>query len=253
VSLLFEFPLNERIRLMLRIEYVLNRVQHYLALDDAASHHTALLALFEFLELANSRSDMKSEVLQEMERQRAAVQSFRSHEGADDEMLDALLAEIETTFKALQNNAQRIAQSLREDEWLMSVYTRSNVAGGTCSFDLPSYHAWLHLPTSARQQAIQLWLAPTQSLQASVQLILRLLRDSYPAKPIVAVKGAYQHDMRNKTYQLARLWLPADAQAIPEISANKYGVWIRLLTQATQVKTAQVERDITLKLAMCML
>lgn len=251
MSLLFEFPLNERIRLLLRIESVFKRWSHYQAQPDAVSHHSALLGLFEFLELSNSRSDMKSEVLQELERQRAAVQSYRDHASTDTQAVDGLLSEIEATFKNLQNNNQRVAQNIRDDEWLMTVYTRSNVPGGTCSFDLPSYHAWLNTPALNRQTMLAQWFEPTESLRQSVDLLLRLLRDSYPAKDIIAVKGAYQLDTRNKTYQLARLWLPADAQAIPEISASKYGVWIRLLEQATQTKTAQISTDLPIRLAMC--
>lgn len=253
MSLLFEFPLNERIRLLLRVEAVFKRWEHYQLQSDATSHHTALLALFEFLDLATSRSDMKSEVLQEMERQRGAVQGFRDHAGTDTGAVDTLLVEIETIFKALQNNTQRVAQNLREDEWLMTINTRSNVPGGTCSFDLPSYHAWLHLPDEARQADLLRWFEPAVALQNAVNLVLRLLRDSYPAKPLTASKGAYQLDTRNKTYQLARLWLPEDARAVPEISASKYGVWIRLLQQATQTKTAQITVDVPIRLAMCML
>ena len=253
MSILFEFPLNERIRLLLRVEAVFKRWNHYQSQLDSGSHYTALLALFEFLDLATSRSDMKSEVLQEMERQRAAVLGFRGHASSDNQAVDALLAEIETVFKALQNNTQRVAQNLREDEWLMTINTRCNVPGGTCSFDLPSYHAWLHLPDETRQADLIRWFEPAAALQNAVALVLRLLRDSYPAKAIIAVKGAYQLDTRNKTYQLARLWLPADVRAVPEISASKYGVWIRLLQQATQTKTPQVLADVPIRLAMCML
>ncbi len=253
MSLLFEFPLNERIRLLLRVEAVFKRWAQYQSKLDSTSHHTALLALFEFLELANSRSDMKSEVLQEMERQRAAVFGFRDHASSDNQAIDALLAEIEATFKALQNSTVRVAQNIRDDEWLMTIKTRSNVPGGTCSFDLPSYHAWLNLPDDTRQAHLAQWFAPALPLQDAVNMVLRLLRDSYPAKEVTATKGAFNLDTRNKTYQLARLWLPANVNAVPEISASKYGVWIRLLQQATQTKTPQITQDVPLRLAMCML
>lgn len=90
-------------------------------------------------------------------------------------------------------------------------------------------------------------------LQSAVELILQLLRDSYPAKDTLIINGSYQQDLRNKMFQLVRLWLPRDSQTIPEISANKYGLWIRLLHRDTQIKTPQIEHDVSIKLAMCML
>ena len=53
----YEFPLNERIRTLLRMESLYERVHFFLARDEDVEHHAALLTLFEVLEVAG-RADL---------------------------------------------------------------------------------------------------------------------------------------------------------------------------------------------------
>ena len=64
----YEYPLNERIRTLLRLEDLFERSRHFIARTDPHDHHMALLTLFEILEVS-SRADLKSDLLQELERQ----------------------------------------------------------------------------------------------------------------------------------------------------------------------------------------
>src|SRR5690606_8844509 len=65
----YEYPLIERIRTLLRLEDLFERSRHFMALSDPLDHHVALLTLFEIMEVA-SRADLKSDLLQELERQK---------------------------------------------------------------------------------------------------------------------------------------------------------------------------------------
>ncbi|PIU17376.1 MAG: cell division protein ZapD, partial [Gallionellales bacterium CG08_land_8_20_14_0_20_59_87] len=55
----YEFPLNERVRTMLRLEDLFTRVERFIARADRTDHHAALGVLFEILEVA-CRADLKS-------------------------------------------------------------------------------------------------------------------------------------------------------------------------------------------------
>ena len=68
----YEYPFNERIRTLLRLEDLFDRVRFFLARQDALDHHAALLTLFEIMEVA-SRADLKSDLLQELERQKQVL------------------------------------------------------------------------------------------------------------------------------------------------------------------------------------
>ncbi len=141
---LYEYPLNERIRTLLRLEDLFVRFDHFAGREGPLEHHVALTTLFEILEVA-SRADLKSDLLQELERQRQTLIAFRDNPNVSLEALEAVLADIDgAAQQALNTGTGKTGQHLRDNEWLMSIRSRAIIAGGTCEFDLPSYHAWLN-------------------------------------------------------------------------------------------------------------
>ncbi|HSN79331.1 MAG TPA: cell division protein ZapD, partial [Rhodoferax sp.] len=51
--ILYEYPLQERIRTYLRLEHLFIRLQQLLPRVDAMDHHFALATLFEILEVTS--------------------------------------------------------------------------------------------------------------------------------------------------------------------------------------------------------
>jgi cell division protein ZapD len=150
----YEYPLSERIRTLLRLEDLYERAQYFTAKTDPQEHHVALLCLFEILEVAG-RADLKSDLLQELERQKHALEALRENPEISQEALDGILWEIDRTSSKLFQMSGKIGQELRENEWLMSIKQRTNIPGGVCEFDLPSYHYWLHQGTGQRPKVIE--------------------------------------------------------------------------------------------------
>jgi cell division protein ZapD len=74
----YEYPLNERIRTLLRLEDLFEKVMHFVRAEGSLEHHVALVTLFEILEVA-SRADLKVDLVQELERQRQILLSFRNN------------------------------------------------------------------------------------------------------------------------------------------------------------------------------
>ena len=137
----YEFPINERIRTLLRLEDLYERTAYYVGCDSAFDHHTALLGIFEIMEVAG-RADLKSDLLQELERQRQSLNALRNNPHISEEALDRVLLEIETTHTQLLEMTGKFGQHLRENEWLMAIKQRVNIPEGVSEFDLPSYHYW---------------------------------------------------------------------------------------------------------------
>ena len=155
----YEYPFNERIRTLLRLEDLHERFNFFLHQNHALQHHVALTLVFEMLEVA-SRSDLKSDLLQELERQKQILAGYREHPNIQKEVLDDVLKEIDQVSAALVNTLGKTGQSIRENEWLMSVRGRTMIPGGACEFDLPSYYAWQHRSTEERYKDIQNWFSP---------------------------------------------------------------------------------------------
>src|ERR1700687_2811949 len=104
--------------------------------------------MFEIVRVA-SRADLKSDLLQELDRQRTFLDALRSNPAISEEKLNGVLAEIDVAFANLHATSGKTGQSLRENEWLVAIKQRASIPGGTSELDLPSYQHWRH--TSAER------------------------------------------------------------------------------------------------------
>lgn len=248
----YEFPLNERTRTLLRLEDLFARFEHYMGKPDAPSHHAALLSLFEILEVAG-RADLKSELLQELERQKNALEAHRNNPAIDEDRLERVLADIEITSNRLFSMSGRMGQHIRDNEWLMSIKQRTTIPGGTCEFDVPSYHYWLNQPPAVRIEALTHWLAPLAPIDAGIAIVLRLLRDSGRTNDCVAQHGGFQQMASGKQVQLLQVTLGSDIPFVPELSANKYMINVRFISTNTLggERLKQSEETIPFELTFC--
>jgi cell division protein ZapD len=248
----YEYPLNERIRTLLRLEDLFERSRHFVARSEPHDHHMALLTLFEIMEVA-SRADLKSDLLQELERQKQVLLSFRNNPDIAEEALAGVVRDIEQASQALFSMTGKIGQYLRENDWLMSIKQRTGIPGGACEFDLPSYHYWLNRPAEERTGQLAAWTAPLYPLRDGTAIILRILRESGKAMPVKAGQGTFQQMLGGgKSAQMLRVRIDAQAPCVPEISANKYVLNIRFLAQnGEETRTRIADWDVDFELTFC--
>jgi len=245
----YDFPLNERIRTLLRMEALYERVHFFSSKEHPLEHHAALLSLFEILDVAG-RADLKSEMMQELERQKQTLSALRSNPAISEEALSGVLTDIDRAVSDLFQSSGKTGQELRENEWLMGIKQRSAIPGGVCEFDLPSYHFWLHQDAATRRRDLESWLAPFLPMQDGISIILRILRESGRTSQQMATQGLYQQMMGGRVAQLVRLRLQDSFDCVPEVSANKYALNIRFtVTGDTQRRVAHV--DIPFELTFC--
>ncbi len=246
----YEYPLNERIRTLLRLEDLYDRVSFFLGEQDPHGHHACLTGMFEILEVA-SRADLKSDLLQELDRQRTFLEALRSNPAISEEKLNGVLKEIASAFADLHATSGKTGQGLRENEWLMAIKQRVGIPGGTSEFDLPSYHHWLHHPASRRRADLEGWLKQLLPVHAALAIVLRVLRESGRSASLIAFQGVYQQTPAERPAQMLRLSLADELACVPEISANKYALNVRFLLPEGVQKTRVYEHDVPFELAFC--
>ena len=246
----YEYPLSERIRTLLRLEDLYERVQYFTAKADAQEHHVALLCIFEILEVA-SRADLKSDLLQELERQKHVLESLRENPEISEAALDDILWKIDQAASKLFQASGKAGQELRENEWLMGIKQRTSIPGGVCEFDLPSYHFWLQQNSDQRRHDLNQWLSPFVPIREAIVIVLRLLRESGKSTTLVAHQGVYQQMMAGRVAQMLRIRLSRNYQCVPEISANKYALNIRFTTNEGGQRPKTVETDVEFDLTFC--
>lgn len=248
--ILYEYPFNERVRTLLRLEDLFDKLNYFCAQEHPYCHHTALLTLFEIGEVT-SRSDLKGELLQELERHKQSLAGLRNNPQVAQDALQQILFDIDGAQNALNASSGKAGQHLRDNEWLMSVRGRSIIPGGTCEFDLPSYHAWLTSDRLIRAEDLQVWSQPLAPFHSALAIVLRLLREGAQHAHHTAGMGAFQQMLQGKSHALLQVRVARELQAIPEISANKYMLWIRFTRADRDLKPRALEQDVAFDLALC--
>lgn len=246
----YEYPLSERIRTLLRLEDLFEKMLYFVDTEGSAEHHVAMVTLFDILEVS-SRADLKFDLVQELERQRQILLSFRNNPDISEEALSGALYEIEQSSAALLAMQGKTGQYLRENDWLMSIRNRVGIPGGVCEFDLPAYHFWLNRAPAQRRSDLTGWLTPLLSIRAGLAIVLRLLRSSGRPERQVAPHGAFQQMLSGRTAQLIRMRLSDNQAAVPEISANKYALNIRFTVPDTDMRPKQSDADVEFELTYC--
>lgn len=247
----YEFPFNERIRTYLRLEHLFFRLGDLMGRSSATDHHFAITTLFEILEVG-ARSDLRTDVLKDLEKQKSLVASYRGNPVISEKALDQVLAQLEACLNALRDQPGKMGQSLSEIDWLMSLRSRAAIPGGTCEFDLPVYHAWRHLSVADRRADLKRWIEGLLPLAESVGLLLKLLRDSGVPQKVMCAGGHYQQNLpQGRTFQLMRLRLDPALGVFPEVSGNRLVVSVRLMTLVDGQRVQSSSEDAQLEIALC--
>lgn len=247
----YEFPFNERIRTLLRLEDLFVKIQHNIALGHEFAHFSAIASLFQIMDVMD-RADLKSELLQELDRQKIILNGLRENPSIAAGVLSGIISEIETCSQALRSNMMRLGQTLRDNEWLMSIKQRAGIPGGVCEFDLPSFHYWLGLDAEIRKAEFNHWLQPLVAAYDAIRIILHILRGSGATTHLVATRGAFQQMLNGvKSAQMLRIELGDDVPCFPEVSANKFAVNIRFNSLEKAQKPHLCDTEIHFSLTLC--
>lgn len=248
--IVYEYPLHERIRTWLRLEDLFDKTLSFIRAKDARSHHAALLAIFELVDVT-ARAEMKTELIQELERQRNALEALRDNPAVEVSRLDGFLTRINQALAELYAMTGKIGQHVRDNEWLMMIKGRSGIPGGVCSFDLPSYHYWLHSPQASCSDDLMQWLSPMMPLKAAVDVVLDLLRRNSQVSHHKATQGQFQLMLGGRSVHLVRVSMRDEDRCAPEISANKYALNIRFIVLDKAKKPRTCEENVPFDLAFC--
>ncbi len=251
-TVVYEQPLNERVRALLRLEYLFERAAFRM---DGPSSWDSRVCVEAIIDIVNimSRTDLKTEIIKELERDAATLEALGAKPGVDHERLNELLERIRGLLNDLRTGESVPGQAVRQNELLSYVRQRSSIPAGTCSFDIPAYQHWLERPAESRISDIHAWLSHFEPVRDAVTLCLQLIRGSANASREVAEAGFYQRNLDSSApCQLVRVVVPADASWFPEISGGRHRFSIRFVQQLdTASRPTQSKEQIAFDLQCC--
>ena len=252
-SVIYEQPLNERMRTFMRLEHLFKQTAYSLRGFSVWDSRACLSSLVNILDVL-SRGDLKNEILKELERLQSSLATLREVQAVDHEQLNNILNQIEHAQRDIHSLNGQFGQQLREHELIGSLRQRSTITGGDCNFDLPAYHYWLSQEPDKRIRELENWVDSLDELQKPIMLLLAILRESVDPVELTAEGGFYQHNLNPDTpVQILRIILPQDADVFPEISAGKHRFSIRFLIPRGNIRPVQTEETVSFGFCSCAL
>jgi cell division protein ZapD len=252
-SILYEFPLNERIRIFMRLERLFQEIDYFSRGTTPLDSRVVMGRLIEALTIF-SRYDLRSELLKEIDRHNQVLAKLTGNRHVDDSKVNKILADLDELGSQLYRNTGKLGQSLMDTDLFKAISQRTAIPGGTCSFDLPAFHYWLEQESAARKEDLALWLQPFESIRSAIQLLMGFLRCSASATEEVAQQGFFQKNLdHNLPFQLLRVFVGRQYPCFAEISGGKHRFTIRFLAQAVNDRPAPFKEDVSFHLTCCLL
>lgn len=249
----YEQPLNERMRVLLRLEHLFHQSHHHLQGDSRSDSRCAIMSLLELVSIFE-RTEIKADIIKELDRNNANLAKLREVPGVDVSRLGEILQELVVLGEGLVALQGPVGRSLRSSEFLSAILQRSSIPGGTCDFDLPLFHYWLQRPADERLAALKAWFQVFDPIPKAVNTVLGLVRQSTSPVQQTARAGFYQQGLDTQPPgQLVRVILPADSPYYAEISGGKHRFTIRFMEPNYVDRPLQTAADVDFTLACCTL
>lgn len=250
---IYEQPFTEKIRAWLRAEFLFSQIDYFLSQPSRWDTRAAIHAFLDLQQIL-ARTDMKPDLIADLEKQQAGLMRLRDNPEVDTKRLRVVLDNVDTLrLQLIGPDKERNLSSLRHNEFLAAVRQRSSIPGGACDFDLPLYSWWLNQPEKPRRAAVRAWLEHFSLLRRAITTLLLLHREGANRSSQIAPSGYYQHIMEGTSNcHMVRIFLPPGVPYYPEISGGRQRFSIRFLAvRDLDSRPSQVSEDVRFELACC--
>ncbi|MDG2253224.1 MAG: cell division protein ZapD [Methylophilaceae bacterium] len=216
----YEFPLNEKTRKFLRLEEIFIRAETQLANRMKASGCELFETLFNLMASA-SRSDLKVELIQELERQRGKAEKLiRTKKNI------ALQVALKKHRVMLEKSSIKPGFYFGTDKFLQEIKARSDSPFGILSTDFPEMQLWLQTQTQqSRRLFFKAKFAPFLPIKNAVTFLNSILRESAKMKIHKSNHARYEIKLdSSQKNDLVLVELSENLGVIPALSSNKYAI-----------------------------
>ncbi len=249
-KIVYEQPLNDRIRNLLRLEFLFANIMYRLKGPTEWDSRAVMSGIIEILEFI-TRIDFKAELIKDLKQHTQILERWQIEPFIDTEQLEKLLNQSKSLIVQLEEIEGDIGESLSQHQLIHLVRQRSNISGGTCRCDLPGYHYWLQQNPKQRMNDLSEWLTPLKPLSEAIDLDLYLIRNNSIISQETAEIGLFKSNLNasNASYQLIRVIMPREHPCYPKINGGKQRFSIRFFEQIhANKRSKQTEQNVNFEL-----
>lgn len=244
----YEHPLNERVRLLMRLELLFSQLEMHLDVAQEQNIHPFYLTLFSCIEVLE-RNDIRPTLSFYLDLLEKNMLRWSAHPEIHDESLQNKLREavkLQTQIAAMN----KACQQLKDDKFLASLRQRFGIAGGACDFDIPQFHYWRNKPGEMRNQDVDEWFEVIKPLKQALDFSLLFIRESNQFQAMEAENGFYQSSCEDNV-SLLRIKYELSAGYFPTVSGSKHRYSISFMKPDKSSVKTQVNDTIKFFLATC--
>ncbi len=248
---IFEYPLTESIRNFLRIEACLKQLEYLVhESQSSAEHLSALILLLKLLDLL-SRTDIKTELIRELEFQQNNFSVLSENPAVDKDKLSTFLKQLKKLHSWAIQTHGRLGDNLRQDPFIELLSKKESFIFCTTNFDMPELERFINLDMSLRQDYLERWLDKLYGLKTSVEVILRLTRELSRFTQVTASMGDYLIEKPEAGISLLRISLTQCSRLFPEVSAGKHRIAIHFFSLSDELTKIKCNDPIEFNYATC--
>jgi len=246
-SILFEHPLNERVRNYLKLEQLFKHLSISASGNIASSHITYFTALFSVIDTLE-RNDIRGDLIKELEKLERHLVVWSQAPDIDTSLLEKNLKQTVALLCELKKTKQQWL-TYRDIKFLTGLKQRFAMQGGTCAFDLPQLHFWLNQDNTQLENEMKEWITLFSAISHSLYLILKFIRLRSEFITIKTDNGFYQDN--GESLLLLRIKTPEGADFYPTVSGNKFRYSIRFVVPCNDMGRRYLNQATDFELARC--
>jgi cell division protein ZapD len=250
-TIIYDQPLNEVIRVCLRLEQLFQQIDHQLFDESTFGSRNLIVYIINVLHILE-RPDLKAKLAKELAHLQTYLLRFGTAPDADTDKIAKLTEELNKLSRSMIETSGKIGYRLRDIELLNTLRLHLASPGGGCSFDLPLFHCWLQQPAHQRQATIKGWLTEFHEIRAAATLVLELVRNNAKIDEKTAVHGFHQELLDPQSnLRMIRIGIHHNLPVFPEISIGRHFLSVRIFTLDIDNKPQQYTQNVPFWIAYC--
>lgn len=250
-TIIYDQPLNEVIRVCLRLEQLFQQIDHQLHDTSMLGTRNLISFIINVLHILD-RPDLKAKLAKELTHLLANLMRYGNAPDVDAKKFAELTTKLETLAHSLIDSSGKIGHRLRDVELLNTLRLHLASPGGGCSFDIPVYNFWLQQPKEIRQNTITNWLSEFVEIKEAVILVLDIVRHNAKVEQKTAVHGFHQELLDPQSnLRMIRVGIMPSIAAFPEISIGRHFLSVRFYAPDINSKPVQYSQNLPFWIAYC--
>jgi cell division protein ZapD len=253
--IIFEQPLNENLRICLRLEQLIAQLQEHLSNQSTRGSQMALISLLRLVDVMD-RPDLKSKLMQMLSQYATTLGQLERFPQVDTKRLQSILTHLDELLKQLHRMPGRIGEALRNHDFLNQLRPQLANPGGIFFHHVPIFALWLQQPYELRARELAQWADALQPLPEIASLVLELSRNSTAPQTVTTEQGFY-HQKLDATLpcQLIRVAVPVKLMVYVKMSVSVKHVSIQFVRPdyVTGERPKQISEPVTFLLTCCRL